>query len=479
MGEEVEHNCLISVSHNLDDAYAMAIAQQHRGKDSTGIFARGEHGIDVLKWIGPVSRFNVKALHKIFTAERYHTFGIHGKYRTKGEREINLNEVHPICEGGVIEDRGSHIFVHGVNKALMHNGQVEQRFLDGIDQSRLKTKCDSEGVLHFYSKFGIESVLTQIPDGYTLAIADLNVDGVVICRGRHGLKPGVRGNKGGFDLFASESVAFSDIHATLNGDITPGAVYYLRPNGKMSGPRQIVPPERKHCMFEFQYVAHPKTLLERLSVAGIRQDLGEKLFEEFPTGDADFVTYIPESPKDGAQSYANRAGIPLVECFYKINDTRSFQAHTPEQRNTSISENLYLLPGVIPLIMGKKLKVLDDSIVRGTVIRRSRHLLGDIAKVKEEDYLSLTPKIGIIGVDGIKRGCDFGGIDMPAIEDKNHSFIARGRTDEQINNIIGARVGYLSIRGFEEVYRKRGLPPENLCTFCIGGKYPFRVNGNV
>ena len=474
MGEEVEHNCLVVVAHNLHDAYAMASASDHRGKDSTGMFGCGENGIDVLKWRGSVTDFGNKALQRIFPAEKYHTFGIHGRYRSKGDREINLDEAHPHVIGGIKEDRGNHVFIRGCQRALIHNGQIEERFFLGLDKSKLKTNCDSEALLHFYEQFGIENLISSIVDGYTLAIADVDSNGVAISRGRCGLKPGVYGTKDGFDCFASESVALREIHASLKGDIIPGALYYLRPNGKMSEPKQVVTPRVKHCFFEYQYIAHPLSLIERLSVMAIRQDLGERLADEFHPKDAEFVTYNPESPKDAAQTYAAKIGVPLIECFYKINGNRSFQAPTQKARKADIDSNLHISPLAIPLIRGKTGIVVDDSLVRGTVTRRSRYLMYEVAHVKDVYFASYTPQIGIIGNDEIPRGCDIGGGDMPSKENKNNKFLARNRTSDEIDKFVGAKVYFLSTKGLRKVYEKRGMPFGNLCTYCIGGEHPFK-----
>lgn len=474
MGELIEHNCLLAVAHNLHDAYAMASALEHRGKDSTGLFAQGNEGIDVLKWKGSVTDFGNKALQRIFPAEKYHTFGIHGRYRTRGSRDIDLKESHPHVIGGVVEDRGNHIFIRGCEKALIHNGQIEEKYLMGVEKNKLQTNCDSEALLHHYNQFGIEALLTNVPGGYVLAIADINNNGTILCRDRSGLKPGIYGTKDGFDCFASESVALREIHASLKGDLNPGSVYYLRPNGKLSEPRRVVSPNKKHCIFEFQYVAHPISLIERLNVVVIRQDLGEKLAEEFHPGDAEFVTYNPESPRDAAQKYAEKLGLPLIECFYKIKDNRSFQAHTQKAREDSIGANLHLIQHAVPLIRGKVGEVVDDSFVRGTVVKRSKQLLYEYAKVKRADFLSYTPPIGIIGMDGVPRGCDFGGIDMPSQENEHHKFLARNNNIDEISSIVGAKVYFLSMRGLREVYEKRGMPFDNLCTYCIGGEHPFK-----
>src|SRR3989344_4638670 len=120
MEREVEHNCYVSAAHTLHDTYSMAQSLSHRGKDSTGLIAWGHNGIDVLKWRGPVNTFGNKALQRIFPAQRYHSFAIHGRYKTKGSVEISLDEGHPHTLGGIVEDRGNHRFIFDCDLAMIH-----------------------------------------------------------------------------------------------------------------------------------------------------------------------------------------------------------------------------------------------------------------------------------------------------------------------------------------------------------------------
>ena len=114
---------------------------------------------------------------------------------------------------------------------------------------------------------------------------------------------------------------------------------------------------------------------------------------------------------------------------------------------------------------------IDDSIVRGNNSVRERALLYDEASVKKCYHISYTPQIGIIGKDGIPRGCMFG-VDMPP----NDNFIARGRTREEISEIMRMSVFYISSEGMLRAFEKVGILREDLCTYCIGGKHPYQTN---
>src|SRR3989344_6073932 len=106
--EEVEHNCYLCVARNLHEGYALAQSLSHRGRDSTGLIAYSNKRIDVLKWKGPVNTFGNKALQRIFPAPKYQMFAFHGRYKTRGSSEINLDEGHPHTIGGSMMDYGNH-----------------------------------------------------------------------------------------------------------------------------------------------------------------------------------------------------------------------------------------------------------------------------------------------------------------------------------------------------------------------------------
>ena len=169
-----------------------------------------------------------------------------------------------------------------------------------------------------------------------------------------------------------------------------------------------------------------------------------------------------------AISYADKAGLPFMPVFYKKRKERAFLGPSAEERAASIRENLYLLYNPKTLIKDKTILIVDDSIVRGNNSPYAIKLLKEKGGVKKVCLASYTPPIGIIGEDGIARGCEFG-VDMPPTD----NFIARGRTMEEISTILGAEVGYLSVEGMLKVFDSLSMSREDLCTYCIGGKHPF------
>jgi len=179
---------------------------------------------------------------------------------------------------------------------------------------------------------------------------------------------------------------------------------------------------------------------------------------QFLSSNVYFVSYLPSCPKVAAISFARTIGKDCTDVFYKIRSERSFQGSNMADRASSIEKNLVLFPGMRERIRGKRVVVIEDSLVRGNNSPQAWKLLKE-AGVAKAILLSYTPPIGIIGSDGVPRGCMFG-VDMPSVENENHKFVARdgmrNRTIDEISKIIGMRVMYLSVEGMLEVFEELG-----------------------
>ncbi len=464
---EVRHNCGLCVAHTLHTAYSLISSLQHRGREATGMAAIGDQ-IDVVKWKGPVKTFDLKDLHKIFDGSKYHTFMAHVRYATKGKDDRILEEAHPHTIGGTADYRGDHIFVFDCDAAIVHNGQVSLE--DALAGN------DTEALLEYYWKTGEQAILENILGSYTLAIADKRKKDVIVTRDRHGIRPGVVGWKDGKHLFASEEIALRKNGATLIEDMKPGWIYYLKPEGNYEQVRVEEGHPRNHCFFEWNYISAVESVLNGVSVQKVRRMLGEMLWEEHAPEDVDIVSFLPRCPEDAARAYAEKAGLPFGPIFYKKKAERAFQGTTADERASSIKNNLHLLPetgrsSLLSSLEGKVVYLIDDSTIRGNNAKHAIGLLNE-AGVKKIYVSNYTPKIGIIGRDGKKRGCE-DGVDMP-IDD---NFIARdgnrNRSDMSINRELGAEIYFMSLDGMKKAFEKAGIPPENICTFCIGGPRPY------
>ncbi len=470
--EEARENCGFCITSTLHDAYSFGKAIQHRGREATGIAAIGDDRIDVLKWEGTIDRLDITDLHKIFPGYNYHTYMIHVRYATRGRKDKILEDAHPHVIGGEIKNMGDHMLILDCEMAAVHNGQVESKYFQELDESLLKTDCDTEALLHFYKIKGEIDLLRQIPGSYTMAITDKKKKGVIVLRDRTGIKPGVLGWKDGRYGVASEDIAFRKNGGEFVEDLQPGAMYHLSPDSKQPKPIKIVEPSLAYCFFEWNYIAHVDSIINGLSVRRLREALGESVAEEFNLK-ADFVTYIPRCPETAARSYARKLGIEFLPVFYKMRGERSFMGSTLDDRTASIKQNLFMIYGVEEKLKGKVIVVIDDSFVRGNVLKRLVELFEGV-EAKKVYVISYTPPIGIIGEDNIPRGCSCG-VDMPFDDNFLIRCGNRNRTLEEISMQYNRKIQplYLSSGGMFKAYEKLGMPRENLDTYCIGGDFLF------
>ena len=394
----------------------------------------------------------------------------HIRYATRGRKDQILEDAHPHTIGGQVFDRGSHKIILGCKMAIVHNGQIDSRYFRDIDKADLKTGCDSEAFLHIFRKMRARGIMETIPGAYTAAIADIKMKHVVIIRDRYGIKPGVLGWKDGRYCFASEDNAITSNGGEFIEDLIPGSIYYLSGTGNYSK-EKVCNPAPRFCFFEWNYLASCNSILDGMPVRVLREKLGETLAKEYDPKDAEFVSFLPRCPEPAALAYERMTGKKFLYVFYKMRGKRAFQESTKKQRKDSIEDNLHLLSEIQQdrTLEDKILVCIDDSTVRGNNSKRERELLYDEAKVKKCYHLNYTPPIGIIGKDGVKRGCMFG-VDMPP----DDNFIARGRTEEEISKVMNMPVRYISLKGMLSAFEDLGILSGNLCYYCIGGPHPFK-----
>ena len=184
---DLSHNCGLAVAHTLHDTYSLIKSLQHRGREATGMAAIGEERIDVIKWKGPVNRFDITDLHKIFPSPKYHTFMAHVRYATRGRKDKILEDAHPNVIGGKSEKKGDLEIILDCDMAIVHNGQVNPEYLKEVNMESLTTGCDTEALLHLFKEKGEYDILRNIPGAYTVAIADKRRKDVIVLRDRTGI----------------------------------------------------------------------------------------------------------------------------------------------------------------------------------------------------------------------------------------------------------------------------------------------------
>ena len=208
MEEHISHHCGLCVTHTLHDAYSFIKTLQHRGRDAVGIAGIGRDRIDALKWIGTVETVDLLDLHKIMPSSGYHTFLAHVRYATKGSKRRLLEDAHPHVLGGTMADNGSHVIYTKCDAVAVHNGHVEDRFLNGAGGGDHEVGgCDTARLLRRYWDTGEDELMRAVPGAFTMAIADRRRDEVLVLRDRTGIRPGVLGIKDGKHVAVSEDIA--------------------------------------------------------------------------------------------------------------------------------------------------------------------------------------------------------------------------------------------------------------------------------
>jgi amidophosphoribosyltransferase len=252
---------------------------------------------------------------------------------------------------------------------------------------------------------------------------------------------------------ASESCAFDIIGAKFLREVLPGEVLTLHPDGLRT--RQAVPAARPaFCVFEHIYFARPDSRLEGQFVQTSRSRMGENLAREAPT-DADLVIAVPDSGNAAARGYARASGLPQDDGFVKNRYVaRTFIQPGQELRKHGLRLKFNPLPDVVS---GKRLVVVDDSIVRGNTTRQIVQMLRDAGAAEVHMRITAPP---------IRNPCHYG-VDMSTREE----MVAHGRTVEEIATELGVdSLAYLSLEGVYEAIRSTR---ETHCDACFSGDYPL------
>jgi amidophosphoribosyltransferase len=269
-----------------------------------------------------------------------------------------------------------------------------------------------------------------------------------------GVRPLVLGQIGSRYCVASETSAFDIIGATHLRDVLPGELVSLGPDGIRT--RQIVEGAREaFCVFEYIYFARPDSRMRGTVLQAVRGRMGEILAREAPAPTADLVIPVPDSGVPGARGYARASGLPQDDGLIKNRYVaRTFIQPGQELRKHGLRMKFNPLPEIVG---GRRLVVVDDSIVRGNTTRQIVHMLRDAGAREVHMRITAPP---------IKHPCHYG-IDMSTREE----MIAHGRTEDEVAAELGAdSLAYLSLPG---VYEAVGGHRERHCDACFSGEYPL------
>jgi amidophosphoribosyltransferase len=418
-------------------------SMQHRGQESSGI-ATYNGKINLFKGDGLVS----EVFRRVFLEG---AVGIgHVRYSTTGDPGVE--NAQPI----VINYRGGS-FAVGHNGNLTNTddlkSQMERR------GSVFTTTTDTEIIAQLIAQEhlkcgdfieGLKQTMRELRGSYSLVI--LKGDQVIAVRDPWALKPLALGKLNGSYVVASESCAFDMVGAELVRDLKAGEIVVI---GDVLESYQAHKERVSHCMFEYVYFARPDSVIDGLSVYEVRRKLGEVLARDFPVK-ADLVIAVPDSGITAAVGYARASGIPYGEGLIK---NRYFGRTfiMPEQAEREKGVKVKMNP-VRSEIAGKKIVLVDDSIVRGTTLKRIIKLLRDFGAKEVHARITCPP---------VLEPCYYG-IDMQT----HGEFIACKRSLEQIRKEIGAdSLAYNLIDGLVEAI---GSPADSLCLACVNGRYPVK-----
>ena len=425
-------------------AFYGLFALQHRGQESSGIATADGREIRSHKSMGLVNQAYSEEVIEKLTG---HIAIGHNRYST--HLGTGLTHAQPR--------------VIGQKLALAHNGnlpsvtvllnflQDNKVAIEGLNDSELMAEA-----VAYYMREGqnmpqaVKSAYPLFTGAFSLVIMSQNE--LVAVRDECGIRPLAMGKLNGGYVFASETCAFHTIGAEFLREVNPGEMVVVSDSGVVS--EQIVPANPKLDIFEFVYFARPDSELMGKSVYEVRRRCGVRLAEERKIN-ADIVVPVPETAIPVAVGYAAASGIPLEMALVKNRYIhRTFIQ--PEQHSRDLGVNLKLtpLPGVL---RGKRVIVIDDSIVRGTTsCQLVQALYG--AGASEVHFVVSSPP---------GRIPDFYGIDTP----KQEALIAAMKTTEEIRDFFKATsLQYLSLKGLLDAV---GLPPELLNTSCFTGDYPL------
>ena len=428
-------------------SYFGLFALQHRGQESAGIAVSDRGRLTVLRDMGLVTQ--------VFSEQKLR--GLRGQVAIGHSRYSTTGSTHWTNAQPIVQHGRARTVALGHNGNLTNTGELRAQLVEqGV---RLHSTSDTEVIaaLIAHDERPLEEAVTA-----TMARIEGAFSAVVLSEGQligfrdpDGIRPLALGRLDDDWLLASESCAFDLLGAEFEREVAPGELVVIDEHGSRSV--QAVEPKREGalCIFEFIYFARPDSKLRGVELHGARIRMGERLAEEAPV-DADLVMPIPDSGTPAAIGFARASGIPFAEGLIKnryvgrtfIQPDQALREHGIKTKFNPLAE-----------VAGKRVVVVDDSIVRGSTTRQIVAMLFEAGALEVHVRVSSPP---------ILSPC-FYGIDM-ADEDE---LVAAGRSVEDVREEIGASsLAYLSLEGLQEATRR---PGNTFCRACLTRSYPTRI----
>jgi amidophosphoribosyltransferase len=431
-------------------------ALQHRGQEGTGIVVTDGETVKGVKGEGLVTEvFNAEAMKELKHGKS--AIG-HVRYATAGG--TGYENVQPLV-----------FHFQTGSLALAHNGNLVNAIqlksqLEG-QGSIFQTSSDTEVLAHLIRRGGhvpfkerVKNALSMIKGAYAFLI--MTEDQMLVALDPNGMRPLSLGKMGDAYIVASETCAFDVVGAEFIRDVLPGEMLIINEEGLQSEMFARAS-NQAMCMMEYVYFARPDSNINGINVHSARKRLGRKLAEEVKI-EADVVTGVPDSSISAAIGYAEATGIPYELGLLKNRYVgRTFIQPSQELREQGVKMKLSPVRGVVE---GKRVIMVDDSIVRGTTSRRIVRMLRDAGATEVHVVISSPP---------IKNPC-FYGIDTSRREE----LIANDKTIEEVRQIIEAdTLTFLSAEGMVEAIGGNGEGETGgHCLACFTGNYPTEIYGD-
>ena len=448
MRENLNEKCAVVGIFNHDEASKLAYfslhALQHRGQEAAGISSGDGERLHTIKDRGLVTQ--VFGEPELETLKGHMAIG-HTRYSTAGDDSIlDAQPVHANYDLGQLS------IVHNGN--LTNHQEVRQEL---IKQGAIfQSSMDTENLIHLIARSNQEKLQDRIVDAVrkiegAYSLVFLSRTKMFAMRDRFGFRPLSLGRVGDGYVVASETCAFDLIGAEYIREVEPGELLVFE-KGKTPRSVKVYEPTPKHCIFEYVYFARPDSLVFGQNVYQKRKNMGVELAKEQPV-EADMVVPVPDGGVPAAIGYSQQSGIPYEMGIMRNHYIgRTFIEPTQEMRDLKVKMKL---SPITSLIKGKRIIVIDNSIVRGTTSRRIIRMLKEAGAAEVHMRISSPPTTD---------PC-FYGVDTPDKE----KLIAANMSVEEICEFIEAdSLAYLSTEALMRSVHSEG---DNYCTACFTGEY--------
>ena len=455
LGEE----CGVFGAYDMDggnvapSVYYGLFALQHRGPESCG-----SAGTDTYGQRKVLSKKGLGLVNDVFDEESLHdlkgNLGVgHVRYSTAGGTRVE--NAQPLVINYVkgtlaIAHNGNLVNAIDLRKELEYTGAI---FQTTIDSEVIAYHIARERLNVSRAEDAVKNAMKKIKGAYALVVSSPRK--MIGARDPLGLKPLCIGKRDNTYFLASESCAIAAVDAAFVRDVLPGEIVTITKEGIASDTSMAVPSAgQARCIFEYIYFARTDSTLDGINVYHSRITAGRALAESYPV-EADLVVGVPDSGLVAAKGYSEQSGIPYGMAFHKNSYVgRTFIKPSQSERESSVKIKLNVIPEVVK---GKRIIMVDDSIVRGTTCANIIRMLKAAGATEVHVRISSPPFL---------YPCYFG-TDVPS----NEQLIAHSHTPEQIRKMIGAdSLGYMEVSKLKNMVGDLGY-----CDACFTGKYPMEV----